>query len=137
MAEKAGIIVDDYMYVLIGGTKFTHITSCNLTIGSEQIDVTSFDSSKRKDIQPGDTNWSVTLEASYAMDAAQGGNEAAADILAGTIQTVLISSTQTDDTTFTGSAYISNVTLNMSKGSATTVSIAWEGTGQLTIGTVA
>jgi hypothetical protein len=44
----AGIIVDDKLYVLIGGVKFDHITSCSLTVGSETIDVTSYDSSRKK-----------------------------------------------------------------------------------------
>jgi hypothetical protein len=137
MPEKAGIIVDDYMYLLVGGTKFTHVTSVNMTMGAEMIDVTSYDSSKRKQIQPGDTNWSMSVEAHYAMDAAEGGNEAMAAILAGTIQTVLLSSAVTDDTTFTGSAYIDSVTFGSSKGSSTTVSINYSGTSTLTIGVVA
>lgn len=132
----AGIIVDDKLYVLIGGVKFTHITSCSLTVGSETIDVTSYDSSRKKNIVPGDTNWSVSLEAHYAMDATEGGDEAITDLAAGTAQVILISSAVSGDTTYTGSGYITNVTINSSKGSSTTLSISYEGTGTLTAGTV-
>jgi hypothetical protein len=132
-----GIITDDTLYVLIGATKFDHITSCSLTIGSETIDITSYDSSSRKEIVPGDTNWSVSIEAHYAMDATEGGDEAATAILAGTAQTILISTEVQGDTTYTGSGYVTNVSISSSKNSSTTVSVSYEGTGQLTAGTVA
>ena len=77
-----------------------------------------------------------SLEAHYAMDATEGGDEAITDLAAGTAQVILISSAVSGDTTYTGSGYITNVTINSSKGSSTTLSISYEGTGTLTAGTV-
>ena len=119
-----GIFVDDKLFVLIGTVKFDHITSCSLTVGSETIDITSYDSSKRKDIVPGDTNWSVSLEAHYSQSATTTADDA-------------ISSEVSGDTSYGGNGYITNVTINSSKGSSTTVSISYEGTGELAIATVA
>ena len=132
-----GIFVDDKLFVLIGTVKFDHITSCSLTVGSETIDITSYDSSKRKDIVPGDTNWSVSLEAHYSQSATTTADDAISAMKAGTVQAILVSSEVSGDTSYGGNGYITNVTINSSKGSSTTVSISYEGTGELAIATVA
>jgi predicted secreted protein len=131
-----GIISDDEYYILVNSVKFTHITSCSLTIGQETIDITSFDSAGWKEIKSGDLNWSMDVEAYYAMDAAENGDEASADIVAGTSHTLLLSTEVTGDTTFSGTAYPTSFSINSSKGSAVTLSVSYEGTGALTIGTV-
>ena len=133
---SAGIIVDDSLYLLVGGTKFTHITSNSLTLGAETLDITSYDSAGWKDLDVGDKTWSMTVEAYYAMDAAEGGDDAIDDMIAGTSVTVLLSTAVSGDTTFTGSAYPTDVSINGSKGSGTTVSVTFSGTGALTKGTV-
>lgn len=132
-----GILVHDDYYILVNATKFTHITSCTLTIEQETIDITSMDSSGWKDFDVADKSWKMDLEAYYAMDAAENGDEAADDIIAGTSHTLLLSSTVTGDTTFTGTAYPTSLNINSSKGSAVTISASFQGTGSLTKGTVA
>lgn len=132
-----GILVHDDLYILINGTKFDHLTSVTFTVNQETIDITSMDSSGWKDIAVGDKNWTADIEAHYAMDATEGGDESYDDLAAGTSVTILISSEVSGDTTYTGSAKVTNWSINPSKGSSTTVSISFEGTGAITKGTVA
>lgn len=131
-----GIQFHDNLYLLVNSTKFDHITSCTLTIGQETIDVTSMDSSGWKDLKVADKSWSMNVEAFYAMDATEGADEAADDLLAQTSHTVLLSTEVTGDTTYSGTAYPTSIDINSSKGSAVTASISYEGTGALTKGTV-
>tara|TARA_R110000772_G_scaffold155289_2_gene266392 strand:- start:952 stop:1365 length:414 start_codon:yes stop_codon:yes gene_type:complete len=137
MAQKAGIIVDDWMYVLVDTVKYTHITSCTLTVGVESIDLTSYDSNRWKDITVGDRNWSISLEAHYAMDAAETIDDQIDEIIAGTSSVLLFGNVNSGDTTFGGTGFCTSVSLNSSKGSSTTISATWEGTGALAISTVA
>lgn len=127
---------DDY-YVLINSTKFTHLESVTLNIGQETIDITSMDSSNEKDFNVGDQEWSLDLEAFYDPAAAEGGDEAIDDLQAGTSHTLLVSSEVSGDTTFSGSAYPTSVSIAASKGSGVKVSVSYQGTGTLTKGTVA
>ena len=132
-----GILIDDDFYLLVNATKFTHITACTLSIGQETIDITSYDSSQWKDLDVADKNWFMTVEAFYAMDAAEGGDEAADDIIAGTSHTVLLSTEVVGDTTYTGTAWPTSLEINSSKGSPCTISATYEGTGAITKGVVA
>ena len=132
-----GILHDDVWYVLVNAAKFTHITSCSLSTDQETIDVTSYDSSKWKDIASGDKSWKVDIEGHYAMDATEGGDEAQVDLVAGTSVTLLVTTQVQGDTTYSGSAKVTSVNFSGSKGSSTKVSVSFMGTGALTPGTVA
>lgn len=125
----------DY-YVLVNTVKFTHLTSCTLTVGKETIDVTSFDSSGWKDFVEGDKEWSVDLEAFFAQDASEGGVQAIVDIIASATVTILFTSEATGDVTYTGSAWPTSIPIVSTKGAGATVSVSYQGTGTLTPGTV-
>lgn len=131
-----GILAHVDYYALINATKFTHLTSCTLTIGQETIDITTFDSNGWKDFTVGDKEWSLSIEGNYAMDAAENGDEAADDIIAGTSHTVLLSTEVTGDTTFSGTAWPESLDINSSQGDKVTLSVTYKGTGALTKGTV-
>lgn len=131
-----GILVHDDLYVLINGTKFNHITSLTLTLNQETIDITSMDSSGWRDLDVADKNWSLSIEAFYAMDATEGADEAADDLIAGTSHTILLTTESTGDTTYSGNAYPTSIAINPQKGNGVTVSISYEGTGTLTKSTV-
>lgn len=131
-----GIIVDDAFYLMVNATKFTHITSCSLTIDQETIDITNYDSSKWKEFDVGDKSWKMDVEAYYAMDAAENGDEALDDIIAGTSHTLLLTTEETGDTTLSGTAWPVSLSVNSSKGSAVTLSASYQGSGALTKGTV-
>lgn len=117
--------------------QITHLTTCSLSMSGETIDVTSFDSSDWKDFLFEDKSWTIEAEAFLAFDGAENINELVDDFLAGTSQVVLLTTGETGDTTFTGSAYITACNVSNAKGSASTVSVTYQGTGALTKGTVA
>lgn len=131
-----GILVHDDLYVLVNSAKFDHLTSLTFTVNQETIDITSMDSNGWRDLAVADKNWSLSLEAFYAMDATEGADESYDDLVAGTSTTILISSEVTGDTTYTGSAKVTSWAINPSKGSGVTVSISFEGTGAITKSTV-
>lgn len=131
-----GIIFHDLLYVLVNSTKFDHITSLNLTVNRETIDITTFDSSDWRDLEVGTKSWSGSITALYAMDATEGADEAFDDLGTGSNVTILFSTEVTGDTTFTGSAKITSWDYNPSLNSAVEVNISFEGNGALTKGTV-
>ena len=131
-----GILKHDDLYVLVNSTKFDHLTSITFSVNQETIDITSMDSSGWRDLTVADKNWSLSVEAMYAMDATEGADEAYDDLVAGTSVTLLVTSEVTGDTTYTGSAVVTSWSVNPSKGSAVTASISFEGTGAITKGTV-
>lgn len=131
-----GILVHDDYYILVNGVKFTHLTSCTLTLGQETIEITTMDSNGWKDFDVADKEWSMTVEAFYAFDAAENGDEAADDIIAGTTHTVLLTTESTGDTTYTGTAWPTSLDINSSKGSGVTLSVNYQGTAPLTKGVV-
>lgn len=133
----AGILVHDDLYLLVNAAKFDHLVSVTFTVNQETIDITSMDSSGWKDITVADKDWSVDIEAHYAMDATEGGDEGYDDLAAGTSVTLLISSEVSGDTTYTGSAKVTSWSINPTKGDSVKVSMSYQGTGAITKGTVA
>jgi predicted secreted protein len=116
----------------------THLKSLTVNQSGETIDVTSHDSSGWKDKLMGDKSWSMDVE--FWMDFSAAGeniDELEADWNSGTSQTVLATTAVQGDSTVTGSAFITSISKSGSTGDAVSVSVTYEGTGALTIGTVA
>lgn len=131
-----GIIKNREYYVTLNTNKFDHLVSCNLTIGKETIDLTSFDSSGWKEVTGGDKNWSLSLEAHYAMDASENGNQAFDDLDGYTDAAILLTTGVTGDTTFAGNGVPTSWDLAVQQGDTVKISVSYEGNGALTKGTV-
>ena len=117
-------------------TAITHLKSLTVNQNGETIDVTSHDSSGWKDKLMGDKSWSMDAEFWMAFDGAENIDELETDWNAGTSQTVLATTGESGDSTVTGSAFITSIVKSGSTGDAVSVSVTYEGTGALTIGTV-
>ena len=132
-----GIQAHDTRYVTIAGTQYDHITNWSLSINGETIDITSFDSSGWNDIASGTKSWSWSCTMHYAGDATEGGDESAADIVAGTTVAFLSTTGVTGDVTFGGNCKITQWELSGGLGESNQVTVSGTGTGALTIGAVA
>jgi len=117
--------------------QITHLTSCEMTLGAETIDVTTSDSADWKDSLPGDKSWGFSATANVAMDAAENIDELTSDWNSNGTVTVLLTTGTTGDSTYTGSARITNITVSNPRDGVSTLSISYEGTDALTIGVAA
>ncbi|MGH1436608.1 MAG: phage tail tube protein [Lewinella sp.] len=132
-----GIQVHDKRYITIDTVQFDHITDWSFSINGENIDVSSYDSSGWKELIAGMKSWNFSCTAHYAGDATEGGDEAAADIIAGTTIAFLSTTGVSGDVTFGGNALLNTFDMSGSMGAANSVSIQGDGTGALAIGAVA
>ena len=137
MAETTGIQVFPDRYVTIDTNQFENLTDWSFSINGSPIDVTSYDSSSWKDLIKGTRSWSFSLSAYYASDATEGGDEAGADIIAGTTVAFLCTTGTQADVTWGGNAILTSFEMSNSVDGAVTISVSGEGTGALAIGAVA
>lgn len=131
-----GIILGRNYNLFSNTVKITHLTSCSLTVGTETIDLTSNDSANWKDIAAGDKSWSFEFEAHLAMDGAENVDELFADWDARTLQTCLLTTAVTGDTTFSGSAIITSLSIDNSHADSSKLKGTYSGSDTLTIGVV-
>lgn len=130
------ILVHDDLYVLVNSTKFTHITSCQLSLNQETIDITSMDSSGWRELNVADKSWSLSIEAFYDDSGAENHQDVYDDLTGGSSHTLLLSTGVTGSVTYGGSGFPTSLEVDSSKGSGVTVSVSYEGTGTLTKSTV-
>jgi TP901-1 family phage major tail protein len=132
------------IYKDVSGTlkKIANATSHSFDISKDMIDVTSKDSAGAKEFIAGEYGWTMNVEAIFEDDASVGASQQsfkdlATDLLAGTILTVVISTNVTGDEKYTGSAYFMSLALSAPNNDKATWTGQLQGTGALTIGTVA
>lgn len=132
------------IYKDVSGTlkKIANATSHSFDISKDMIDVTSKDSAGAKEFIAGEYGWTMNVEAIFEDDASVGASQQsfkdlATDLLAGTILTVVITTNVTGDEKYTGSAYFMSLALSAPNNDKATWTGQLQGTGALTIGTVA
>ena len=132
------------IYKDVSGTlkKIANATSNSFDISKDMIDVTSKDSAGAKEFIAGEYGWTMNVEAIFEDDASVGASQQsfkdlATDLLAGTILTVVITTNVTGDEKYTGSAYFMSLSLSAPNNDKATWTGQLQGTGALTIGTVA
>ena len=112
-------------------------TDTSMNMVADMLDATTKDSTaKAKEFQSGETSWTMTVTGLYdpAATAAGSVSKAITDLKAGTAWTVKWGQTTTDDNYWSGSAKISNVTINGPKNDLASYTIEFQGTGVLTEG---
>ena len=132
------------IYKDVSGTlkKIANATSHSFDISKDMIDVTSKDSAGAKEFIAGEYGWTMNVEAIFEDDASVGASQQsfkdlATDLLAGTVLTVVITTNVTGDEKYTGSAYFMRLALSSPNNDKATWTGQLQGTGALTIGTVA
>lgn len=129
-----GKINTTLLAVYAGGTKITHLTGASLSLEHSTRDVTTKDSAGWRQILEGLRSWNISGSGYMAYDATEGTDELD-DYLTGRSQvTVMFSTEVTGDTRYTGTAYMTSLSLESPGQEETaTHSFEFQGTGALTV----
>ena len=132
------------IYKDVSGTlkKIANATSNSLDISKDMIDVTSKDSAGAKEFIAGEYGYTLNVEAIFEDDQSVGASQISykdlvTDLLAGTLLTIVMSSNVTGDEKYTGSAFFSSLSLSAPNNDKATWTGTLQGSGALTLGTVA
>lgn len=122
--------------------KIANATSHSFDVSKDMIDVTSKDSAGAKEFIAGEYGYTLNVEAIFEDDASVGATQQsfkdlATDLLAGTLLTIVISTNVTGDEKYTGSAFFTSLSLSAPNNDKATWTGTLQGSGALTIGTVA
>jgi predicted secreted protein len=123
LGNKVVPVIDD---VAIGCT-----TECSLELTSEVIDATCKDNDGARQVLPGQNGWTFSFSGLQVLDDADGVKSLTALQLAKTIVPVTVSTGVVGDPEFTGSGYISSVSLNYSLNEVASYDVTIEGTTPL------
>jgi len=122
--------------VYVDDVAVAHATSHTLNINAEMIDATTKSSSGWKDVLPGLRDWSVDGEGFVAFDATEGVEESITDLTNRTQVTLKFSTEVTGDSRWTGSAYVSSISINAPLEDVVSYSLSFTGDGALTQETI-
>ncbi len=119
------------------GTKITCQVDASLELSSETFDTTCKDSGAWATPVPGTKSWSMSGSANLAFDATNGWNELYDAWTDQTAITVLITTAVVGDKKYSGSAYVTSLSLTSSGNDGpVTFDFEFTGTGALTEATV-
>ena len=128
----------------VSGTlkKIANATSNSLDISKDMIDVTSKDSAGAKEFIAGEYGYTLNVEAIFEDDSSVGASQMSykdlvTDLLAGTLVTIVMTSNVTGDEKYTGTAFFSSLSLSAPNNDKATWTGTLQGSGALTLGTVA
>ena len=122
--------------------KIANATSHSFDVSKDMIDVTSKDSAGAKEFIAGEYGYTLNVEAIFEDDSSVGATQQsfkdlATDLLAGTLLTIVISTNVTGDEKYTGTAFFTTLSLSAPNNDKATWTGTLQGSGALTIGTVA
>ncbi len=120
-------------------TKVANATSSDFELTRDTIDATNKDGGAYKEFLVGLAGWTMNAEGIFEEDGGVTGISAKDlldDIIAGTAITVVMTSNVSGDLKVTGSAIITSFSWNAPVNDVATFSVALQGTGTLTVGTV-
>lgn len=124
-----------------------YATSCTLNIGQDSRDISSKSSAGWQEFLEGQRNWTVDVEGLYAFTLAGGGAlvNGADDLFTSRITsrdafTIKFGNTDTDASTdahlYSGSVYVTSISLTGGTEDNATYSVTFQGTGVLTVASV-
>lgn len=137
-----GTLISIYKDVSGSLKKIANATSHSFDVSKDMIDVTSKDSAGAKEFIAGEYGYTLNVEAIFEDDASVGATQQsfkdlATDLLAGTLLTIVISTNVTGDEKYTGTAFFTSLSLTAPNNDKATWTGTLQGSGALTIGTVA
>jgi TP901-1 family phage major tail protein len=129
------------IYTDVAGTltKVANATSSDFELTRDTIDATNKDGGAYKEFLIGLAGWTMNAEGLFEEDGSATGISAKDlldDIIAGTPITVVMTSNVTGDIKVSGSAIITSFAWNAPVNDVATFSVALQGTGALTVGTI-
>jgi predicted secreted protein len=122
------------LLVYVGGVAITHSESCTLNINQAMISATTKDSGNWEDVLPGNRDWSVDCSGMVALDATYGAVNLTT-LITGATSVVLnfrLKSSASTDKYWTGSAYLTSLSLEAARGSTASFTASFKGDGALT-----
>lgn len=136
-----GALNGDASLFTLDGKEVAKITSYSLTMDENQIGVTNKQSGRWQENIGGTRNWEMSCEGIYDIGASDDGYAGAAELADAVVNgsevaVVFEVATATDDDKFTGTARVSNVTVDSNHNEGITYSCTLTGTGTLTKTTV-
>lgn len=137
-----GTLISIYKDVSGSLKKIANATSHSFDVSKDMIDVTSKDSAGAKEFIAGEYGYTLNVEAIFEDDASVGATQQsfkdlATDLLAGTLLTIVISTNVAGDEKYTGTAFFTSLSLTAPNNDKATWTGTLQGSGALTIGTVA
>jgi predicted secreted protein len=137
-----GTLVSLYKDVSGTLTKIANGTSADFSMTKDTIDATNKDGGSYKEFLVGLNSWTMNFEGIYEEDGSVGSTQASAkdilsDLVAGTLVTVVMTSNVTGDMKLSGSALLTNFAWTAPVNDVSTFTCSLQGSGTLTIGTVA
>jgi predicted secreted protein len=137
-----GTLIAIYKEVSGTLTKIANATSNDFEITKDMIESTNKDSAGWKEFIVGEGGFTMSVEGLFEEDGSVGAGglswkDVITDLLAGTSVTIVMTSNVTGDLKLSGSAFFSNLSLSAPKNDVTTFTASIQGTGVLTVGTVA
>ena len=121
-------------------TKIANATSNDFTITKDMIETTNKDSAGAKEFIAGEYGYTMSVEGMFEEDASVGSllswKEIMADLMAGTVVTIVMTSNVSGDLKLSGSALFSDLKLTAPHNAVSTFTASIQGTGALTVGTI-
>lgn len=140
MAAPTGVLNGTEIKIYVGGTLVAYATTGSININHSLREITSKDSGAWKEQMEGLRDWSIDLEGMYAWTDAAGGSITNADDLYlsyidnRTSFTITWGSTDAEagDTKYSGTAYLTTVSMSGATEDSATYSASFSGTGAIT-----
>ena len=122
-------------------TKIANATSNDFTIIKDMIETTNKDSAGAKEYIAGEYGYTLSVEGMFEEDGSVGAliswKEMITDLLAGTSVTIVMTSNVTGDLKLSGSAFFNDLKLTAPQNAVSTFTASIQGTGALTVSTIA
>jgi TP901-1 family phage major tail protein len=134
-----GTLIAIYKDVAGTLTKVANATSSDFELTRDTIDATNKDGGVYKEFLIGLAGWTMNAEGLFEEDGSATGispKDLLTDIIAGAPITVVMTSNATGDLKVSGSAIITSFSWNAPVNDVATFSVALQGTGTLTVGTI-
>jgi TP901-1 family phage major tail protein len=134
-----GTLIAIYKDVAGTLTKVANATSSDFELTRDTIDATNKDGGAYKEFLIGLAGWTMNAEGLFEEDGSATGispKDLLTDIIAGAPITVVMTSNATGDLKVSGSAIITSFAWNAPVNDVATFSVALQGTGTLTVGTI-
>ena len=122
-------------------TKIANATSNDFTITKDMIETTNKDSGGAKEYIAGEYGYTMSVEGMFEEDGSVGAliswKEIITDLLAGTSVTIVMTSNVTGDLKLSGSAFFNDLKLTAPQNAVSTFTASIQGSGALTVSTIA
>ena len=122
-------------------TKIAKATSNDFTITKDMIETTNKDSGGAKEYIAGEYGYTMSVEGMFEEDGSVGAliswKEIITDLLAGTSVTIVMTSNVTGDLKLSGSAFFNDLKLTAPQNAVSTFTASIQGSGALTVSTIA